>query len=600
MNVEDIESSSFLDSKNKLELESLAKSIRKFIIDIVKKNGGHLSSNLGTIESIIALHKIFNVKKNFFYYDIGHQAYTHKILTGRGNLLKNLKKIDGATPLLNFKESIHDHFESGRSSTSTSVALGHAIARKINKKNYEIIIFIGDASFSNGIVLQSLNYVNIFKSKIIIVLNDNNMAISPSVGNIKNLLNQKVKKRKKQIFNLQKLFINKNHKNNIFKLFSIDYLGPINGHNFNELTSAYKFAKEHNDSIIIHIYTKKGLGVKEAENDKLGIYHSVQPNFNLLQENKTIKRSFAFTLCLVEQMKKDSNIISIASGMASPNNSGLLSFKKQFPTRIYDVAIAEELQALLVQGFQKEKFIVYLDYYSAFISRAYDLIIHDISRINCPAVIALHESGFSPKTGNTHHVLYDIANFINIPNTIMLNPLSFDEINDSINFAFHYAKKFKKIVFIRGSLQKINCKNINKLEPKILKLGKWKYFYNSKNPKFYIISYNYNLNLLRDAIVKKKINCTLINAIFIKPIDLDLLKTMISKNKWIFVYEDTYINSGLGTYILTILNRENIYYKKIKIFNSELNFPNIGTVGYLKDKLNNSVENVLNYINKIS
>lgn len=593
------------------ELKVVANEARKLIIYSVRKNAGHLSSNLGSVESIMAMHYVFNCDSDYFYFDIGHQTYTHKFLTGRANMFENLRKRNGAEAFLRKYESKYDIYGAGRSSTAPDVALGHALAKKITKANYEVLSYIGDASFQSGIPLEFMNHVTRLDLKVITIINENEMSISVDVGTIGQKLREQTKKylNKNLLSNgemdPEKAFLKPTDKNNIFNLYNIAYIGPVDGHNFKQLFSAYKLAKNYNKAVMIHVHTIKGKTLSFAENDRLGIFHGAPVNFDLktgeVASSNTIKRAKVFTDAICKEMKNNKKIVLCTPGMGAPNYNDILSRKQIYPNRVYDFGINEELQCLSGLGMKNGGLLPYLDYYSSFITRAYDQIIQDITRARSSAIFTMHDSGFATASGDSHHTLYDLACFINLPNTIIASPNTIQEINDVIHTGVDCIQKQKVAYMIRGSENKLDLpKNYNNIKGNLITIGKWKYFHKAKQKNnSVIISYDYNLQMLKDALDKNNVDIDIVNALYIKPFDIEFIKLMIKENRNIYIYEDNYWTAGLGAFIVLTANRMKLDTSKIHVYGSKLDYFTKGTIEDLKGDASNSISDFIANIIKI-
>lgn len=399
-----------------IEKQKLAQEIREYMLEIVSKNGGHLASNLGIVELTIALHSVFNTPEDKIVWDVGHQSYVHKILTGRKDALKTLRKFGGISGFPKINESEYDCFNTGHSSTSISVALGMARARDILNEKYKVIAVIGDGSLTGGMATEALNDAGSSKSNIIVILNDNEMSISKNVGGIPKLLTKiRVKKSYKQSNNfVKKLFnklpiigkpivkfahgIKKSIKglvipNMYFEDIGFTYLGPIDGHNIEELEKVLHRSQNIEGPILIHVITKKGKGYKFAEENP-GKFHGIS-SFNIETGEKMGKPkkdySKVFGEKLVELARKDEKIVAITAAMK--DGTGLAEFAKEFPNRFFDVGIAEQHACGLIAGMAKSNLKPVFAVYSSFLQRGYDQLIHDIALQNLPVTIAIDRAG---------------------------------------------------------------------------------------------------------------------------------------------------------------------------------------------------------------
>lgn len=585
MNILDIKDPKFLKKMKQKELEALSNDIREFLIDKISQTGGHLSSNLGIVELTIALHKAFDSPKDKIIFDVSHQSYVHKILTGRIDKFDTLRQKDGLSGFQKMSESKHDPYEAGHSSTSLSAALGYAIGRDMNKEKNHVIAVIGDGSISNGLCYEALNHIGETKTKLIIILNDNNMSISKNVGALHNHFDKfrsknkykNAKNKTKEILSKipgigNKLYkMSKNLKSSLKKLYikegfifeelGINYFGPINGHDFEELELYLNAAKKANGPVLIHVITEKGKGYKFAENDTLGKWHGVGPFdkvSGVIENNDKDLTSWSEIVSdsLIRLMNKDLVVIT----PAMETGSKLTKIKQMFPNNFIDVGMAEEHALLLANGLSLEKKIPFVSIYSSFLQRGYDEIIHDIARMNSHVIIGIDRSGIVGSDGETHQGVFDITFLLPIPNIIIAAPKDSIECTNLIKTAINTQAPF----CIRYSRNKLEYK---KSKPEIIKIGSWEQITEGEDGT--LITYGDFVNESLEIINNLKndgINIELVNARFIKPIDKKYFGKIINKNKPIFVYEESMKIGSLGSYLKTLTDKE------IKIFGIEDQF----------------------------
>jgi 1-deoxy-D-xylulose-5-phosphate synthase len=421
------------------DMNRLSAEIRQFLIHNISQTGGHLSSNLGTVELTIAMHYSFNSPKDKFVWDVGHQAYVHKILTSRQEDFKTLRQLGGLSGFLKRIESEHDIFEAGHSSTSISAALGIAKANQLSKKTDHVVAIIGDGALTGGMAFEAMNHAGHSKEKVIIVLNDNEMSIDENVGGLSSYLGQirtndtyyKIKgsteRALKTIPNIGEPMVRtlRRIKNTVksflvpgmlFEDLGLTYIGPVDGHNIKELTEAFELGKNAEKSCVIHVITKKGKGFIPAEQDP-DKFHGVNPFKTSNGESISSKKEgysnvFAKTLC--EIAKTDDKIIAMTAAMCS--GTGLCCFKKAYPDRFIDVGIAEQHAVTMASGLALEGYKPVFTVYSTFLQRAYDQILHDACIQNLPIIIAIDRAGLVGQDGETHHGVFDIAFLSHIPN----------------------------------------------------------------------------------------------------------------------------------------------------------------------------------------
>ena len=578
--IEEIENPKFLENLNYKELNLLAKEIRSFIIENVSITGGHLSSNLGSVELTIALHKVFNASYDKILFDVGHQAYTHKILTGRAKKFKTLRQYNGLSGFLKSIESPYDIFESGHSSTSISTAMGMAIARKENNQNYQIVDVIGDASIANGIAFEALNNLSTKIGKIIVILNDNDMSISKSVGALAKSLSKirtsrtygvmkkgyvgffsKIPLIGKPIVNFTRRLINRFtllfRSANLFDNFEMSYLGPIDGHNIKALVKAFKKAKNYNSSILVHVKTKKGFGYVPAENDYQGKWHGTAPfdieKGEIINNNKTISYSQLVANNLYKIMKDDENINLISAAMVS--GSFLNKCFTDFSKRCFDVGIAEEHAICLANGLALSKKTPIVSLYSTFLQRGYDEILHDIARINSKVLFLIDRAGIVGADGSTHQGIFDVSFLSPIKNVVIATAPNAKYVYSLIK----YLLTLNHPTFFR--YEKIEIKNAIQIDEDIdftkFLLGN----YHDNNLASLIVvgdSYNKVLKIIKE----NNYPINVLSPFLLKPID----ETTLSKltNKPIYIYDNTSIFEGFSSSVLKYIN--SISFVKFKAF----------------------------------
>ena len=587
MKLENIKNPKFLKDLDYQELNELSTDIRKFLIENVAKTGGHLSSNLGIVELTIAIHKNFDCPKDKIIFDVGHQAYVHKILTGRAKDFKTLRKLNGLSGFQKISESIYDNYEAGHSSTSLSAALGFALARDMKHQNNNVIAIIGDGSIGNGLCYEALNHIGDAKTKLIVILNDNEMSISKNVGALHNTLDRirstkkyhKTMKDTKSVLqkipvvgkylyrlmkhlkeSLKKLYMKEGY---LFEEFGLNYYGPINGHDFKELDKYLQMAKNETQPVLLHVITTKGKGYKYAQEDKIGLWHGVGPfdietGKMLAPKDDRISWSDAIAKHLINIAKKDKKIIAITPAMA--NGSKLNSFKEKYPKRFIDVGIAEEHALILANAFSLEGEKPFVSIYSTFLQRGYDEIQQDLARMQGNVVIGIDRAGIVGEDGETHQGIFDIAILNNIPNIIIMAPHDSKEAGDMLYTAF----QTKGLVAIRYSKDKVKY---DEAKYTLQNIGEWQItnYLEKRTCDGYLISYGDFLNTaleIQEDLKAKNIYLQVINARYIKPMDIKILAMLAKQNKPVFVYEEVVSVGSLGSEIAKYLlehNFNNIY-----------------------------------------
>lgn len=570
MNIKDIKDPTFLNTMSIKELEKLSDEIRTFLIASLSKTGGHLSSNLGIVELTIALHYMFSSPIDKIIFDVGHQSYVHKILTGRANLFNTLRKTDGLSGFQKLRESNHDVWEAGHSSTALSAAVAMASSRDLSHENFEVIPVIGDAAMVGGPTLEALNHLGSTKSKVIIILNDNQMAIGKSVGGFGNFLGDlrlsktynHLKEEYRHLFSQgtirskifqttkkMKDFIKRGViKPSIFSEFGIEYLGPVDGHDFVELFRALQVAKESTESVVVHIVTTKGKGYPYAETDACGKWHGIAP-FDITTGRALVKNkegdigwSEYISNHLTKHMAKDQKIVAITPAMI--HGSSLENVFEQYPERSFDVGIAEEHAVTFMAGLSLQGKKPFLSIYSSFLQRAYDQINHDIARMNLPCLIAIDRAGLVGADGPTHHGVFDISFLNPIPNLVLFAPKDGPEAAAFINTAFTNYDRPYAFRIPRSTILNIDTSIETKLE-----IGSWVIETNEDTYDVTIICYGDNVDKVISHFETYNKKIRVINARFIKPMDYLMLDDLLDDSKPLIIYETDLKTGGLGSNI---------------------------------------------------
>ena len=603
MDLNKIKDPSFLKELDIRQLNELAGEIRQFLINSISQTGGHLSSNLGVVELTIALHYVFNSPEDKIFFDVGHQSYVHKILTGRANQFATLRKYGGLSGFQKRCESEHDCFEAGHSSTALSAAIGMAVARDLNHQNFHVIPVIGDAAMVGGESLEALNHLGSINNKVIIILNDNQMAIGKSIGGFGEFLssvrisgtynNLKEDYRNltshnkfgQMIFNVSKRikdFVKHGLiDDTIFEDFGVEYLGPVNGHNFDDLIRVLNLAKNSKSSVVVHVVTKKGRGYKFAENDKSGKWHGIAP-FNIADgtlknpgKNGKVSWSKVVADYIEMKMASDQDIVAITPAMI--HGSAMDNLFKHYPDRCFDVGIAEEHALTFTCGLSLAKKKPFISVYSSFLQRAYDQINHDLARMDLSCLICVDRCGFVGADGPTHHGVFDLGILNQLPNVIICAP------NDSANtkrFINTYLKNNDHPYILRIPRGEIENNEIE--EDEILPIGKWQIDI-TNDYDVTVISYGQNVTRINEYFKDKEIKIRLVNALYIKPMDTQMLQDIID-DKPLVVYEtDLKINS-LASNIAYYYSQNKIL-KNIYSFGVDDHYSTQGTIDeILKDE----------------
>lgn len=581
MQIYDIKDPSQIKKLSMKQLDELAQDIRLFLIQTISKTGGHLSSNLGIVETTIAMHYVFSSPKDKMIFDVGHQSYVHKILTGRSTQFGTLRKLNGLSGYQKRSESPHDCWEAGHSSTSLSAALGYAIARDVQNEDYEVIAVIGDGALAGGMSLEALNDIGAQKRKMIIIFNDNAMSISKNRGGVE-----------KRITSIRSSHLYRSVKNDIkvtlphnkmgdetlkvfstirdriksglidaplFQEFNLDYLGPVDGHNIPALIKVFEVAKEHDGPIVVHVRTKKGKGYRYAEQDKIGQWHGVSP-FNIKTGQPLMKLpvnektwSSIISDALIDLAKSNKDIVAITPAMVQ--GSKLLKFAKLYPQRFFDCGIAEEHAITMAGAMALGGLRPFVSVYSSFLQRAYDQMNHDLGRMNLPVVVGIDRAGLVGDDGETHQGVFDISFLRSIPNLILSQPKDAQEAYDLLYTAFSTRHPFC-IRYPRGQAV-VN----DNMEFHLIPVGSWQRFDIGSDPKAIIISYGPDVDRIIHTIQENNLSMIVVNARFFKPIDQEMCKELFTLNLPIYVYETDVRIGGLSSAILEFKNEieENIH-----------------------------------------
>ena len=590
------------------ELAVLASDIRKELIEIVEKKGGHLGSNLGVVELTIALHKVFDIPKDIVSFDVGHQGYVHKILTGRREILHKLREYKICSGFLQRDESSSDYFGAGHAGTALSAALGAAVARDKKKEDKNVIAFIGDASLGCGISMEALNNISESSKKLIIILNDNKMSISANVGALSKYLTQIVSNSfyrrckhfigdildkipkignlmRRFLKGVENLFTSFFSSKNIFEELGINYLGPIDGHNTKGVIKMMERAKKFKKPVLLHFLTQKGKGYKDSSScpEKS---HGVKKKL-VSEAKKTLGFSESFGNAMCKLAKNDKKIIAITAGMCS--GTGLLKFKEQFPDRLYDVGIAEEHAVIFAGGLAIEGFIPIVAIYATFIQRAMDCVFHDICLQNLPVIFCLDRGGLV-EDGPTHHGIQDISFWLNLPNICVLQPKDDWEVKEMLSFA----TRLKMAVVIR--YPKESSENFIENKRKI-EFGKSQVVKDGKDLSLWTIGRDVQRALsIALELEEEGISIKVVNARFVKPFDKDAL-LLDAKAMPILTLEDHIVESGFGSMLANFLiDKDFVSFAKIGLPDKVISF---GSVSDIRKDLKISNEDIKNRIKEI-
>ncbi len=570
--LESIDFPSDIRSFSLVELENLADEIREFLLYSVGQSGGHLGGGLGVIELTIILHYVFNTPFDNLIWDVGHQAYPHKILTGRKSQMQSIRKKGGLAPFPTRNESEYDAFGVGHSSTSISAMLGMAIASKESSPEKKHIAVIGDGAMTAGMAFEALSHTGSLKPNVLIILNDNDMSISENVGGLSNYFSRiwaskTYKGIKKSGASFLKPLPQAYHlarkvetqmkamvaPGTIFEELGLNYIGPIDGHNLKELKDVISNLKEFEGPQFLHVITKKGAGLDPAEADRIG-FHAIGKIQSIKnKKSKQKKYQDVFGDWVVDMANQDEKLIAITPAMRE--GSGLVKFSEKFPDRYYDVAIAEQHAVTFAAGIATENKKPVVAIYSTFLQRAYDQLIHDVAVQNLDVTFALDRSGLVGEDGPTHSGNYDIAYLRCIPNMVICTPSDENETRKLLSTAYLHNGP-ASVRYPRGTGPN---SNIDK-DLKPLKIGAANVI-NEESSEIIILNFGTLLNLANE--ISRELKATLVDMRFVKPLDKKLLNKLLKKAKVFISIEDGSVMGGAGSAVQEFVSEENLNVKSI-------------------------------------
>jgi 1-deoxy-D-xylulose-5-phosphate synthase len=567
------------------DLPGLAEEIRDEIVDTISHTGGHLASSLGAVELAVSLHYAFHTPKDKVIWDVGHQAYAHKILTGRGKAFHTIRQMGGISGFPKISESIYDAFGAGHSSTSISAAMGMVVARDLKGDDFKVIAVIGDGSLTAGLAFEGLNQAGHLKKDIIVVLNDNEMSISRNVGALSSFLSRKItgrlatrlKKEAEDFFMSipriggRLMSLAKRAEDSLIALLTpgmlfeglgFHYIGPIDGHNMDELINTFNDVKELKGPILIHTLTKKGKGYVPAEKEPVK-FHGIGPfekktGKPVGSQKNVLTYTEVFGQTLIELAEQDKRIVAITAAM--PEGTGLDGFAKKFPQRFFDVGIAEQHAVTFAAGLAKEGFIPVVVIYSTFLQRAYDEILHDIALQNFPVVLAIDRAGVVGADGPTHHGLFDISYLRHMPNMSIMAPKDEDELRHMLKTAVECGRPVA-VRYPRGEGYNIDITSPLKAIP----MGKAEVLKDGEDAVILAIgSMVYPALEAAARLEKNGIKAKVINSRFVKPIDEELIAELAGKARTIITIEENALQGGFGSAVLEVLEKMDITHCRVK------------------------------------
>lgn len=611
-----IKNPSFLKKLSNNELEQLSAEIRQFLISKLSETGGHIGPNLGVVELTIALHKVFDSPKDKFIWDVGHQSYVHKILTGRAKEFDTLRQYKGLCGFPKRNESEHDVWETGHSSTSLSAAMGMAIARDIKKTKEHIIPIIGDGALTGGMALEALNHIGDEKKDMIVVLNDNEMSIAPNVGALHNVLGRlrtagKYHWVKDELEYLLKKIpavggrlasTAERLKDSLkymlvsgvfFEELGFTYLGPVDGHNYEDLFENLQYAKKTKGPVLLHVITKKGKGYQPAETDKVGTWHGTGPY--KIETGDFVKPKVvgpAWSKLVSETVRKlareDKRIVAITPAM--PVGSKLEGFADEFPDRMFDVGIAEQHATTLAAGLATQNMKPFLAIYSTFLQRAYDQVLHDICRQNLNVFIGIDRAGLVGADGETHQGVFDIAFLRHIPNMVLMMAKDENEGQHLVNTALKYDDGPIALRYARGNGLGVKMDE----ELKEIPIGTWEVLRDGTDAVILTFGTTIEMALeAADRMARRGLSIRVVNARFIKPMDEKMLHGIFLEGIPVLTIEEAILQGGFGSAVLEFAQENHYVQALISRIGIPDRFIEHGSVSKLLEEIGMTTENVI-------
>ncbi|HDH06406.1 MAG TPA: 1-deoxy-D-xylulose-5-phosphate synthase [Nitrospirae bacterium] len=593
------------------ELKYLAEELRETIIETVATNGGHLASNLGAVDITIALHYVFNSPTDKIIWDVGHQAYAHKLLTGRFNTFHTIRKHGGISGFPKRAESPHDAFGTGHSSTSISAALGILEGRDQNKEKFNVIPVIGDGALTAGLAFEGLNHTGHLKKNLIVILNDNEMSISPNVGALSAYLRRmmmgdlytKLKKETKLFLERipavgePVLKIAQKAEGTVkglvvpgllFEELGFQYVGPVDGHKIDSLIETLETFKDFPGPVLIHAITKKGKGYKPAEKHP-GLFHGIGPfNIETGEQFSSSKKSYSeiFGSCLTKLAQDDDRIIAITAAMTE--GTGLSEFVRTFPKRFYDVGIAEPHAVTFAAGLATQGLKPVVAIYSTFLQRAYDEIVHDVCLQNLPVVFAIDRAGIVGDDGPTHNGTFDLSYLRHIPNIVVMAPKDGYEFRCMLRKALSLHAPVA-IRYPRGAV----TDNRENDELQDIPVGKSEVLGEGEDILIIAVGNTVTPSVAASGLLKEAgVNACVINARFIKPLDMDLISARAREIKYVLTVEENAVSGGFGSAVLEKLAEAGVEGVKLKMIGLPDEFIEQGPQSLLRQKLGLDAEGI--------
>jgi len=594
------------------QLHDLAKEIREYVIETVAKTGGHLAPNLGVVELTLGLHRVFNSPVDKIVWDVGHQSYIHKIITGRREEFGTLRQFGGISGFSNPQESNHDSFGTGHSSTSVSAALGLAVARDLEGENYSVVAVIGDGAMTGGMAFEALNNAGHLKKDLIVVLNDNEMSIAQNVGAMSGYLTRlrtdpMYSRSKEGVEQLLRkipigstlLRLGERVKDSLkhlvvpgmlFEEMGFIYLGPVDGHDLKAVTSVLQRAKSTKGPVLLHVLTKKGKGYRPAENNP-DRFHGVGAfdvkSGNVIKESDVPSYTEVFGRTMTKLAQQDQNLVAITAAM--PGGTGLGNFARLYPKRFFDVGIAEQHAVTMAAGIASGGYHPVVTIYSTFLQRAFDQILHDVCLQKLPVTFAVDRAGIVGEDGATHHGLFDFPYLRPIPNMMIMAPKDENELQHMLATAVQH-KGPAAVRYPRGAGS--GCKLDEGL--KIIPIGRAEVLKEGADVALVAVGSMVRLaEETAEVLASRGIRATVINARFVKPLDEDCIIKYAERTKRIFTIEEHVLNGGFGSAVLELLSSRGLKNIKVQCLGIPDSFVEHGSPAILKARYGLSVEQVV-------
>jgi 1-deoxy-D-xylulose-5-phosphate synthase len=621
MDLHSITGPSFLKELTTKQLEVLSEDIRRFLIENLSRTGGHIGPNLGVVELTVALHKVFDSPSDKFLWDVGHQSYVHKILTGRASQFDTLRQFKGLCGFPKRNESEHDVWETGHSSTSLSAAMGMAAARDIKKDSNHVIPIIGDGALTGGMAFEALNHIGHAQTDMVVILNDNEMSIAPNVGAMHSMLGRmrtagKYNKVKDDLEYLLKKVpavggrlasTAERVKDSLkylvvsgmfFEEMGFTYLGPIDGHDLEELEENLRYAKKTKGPVLLHVVTKKGKGFLPAEQDVIGTWHGIGPyKMETGDLVKSSSKAPSWSGLVAETVRKlartDERIVAITPAM--PVGSKLEGFASEFPERMFDVGIAEQHATTMAAGLATQDMKPFLAIYSTFLQRAYDQVVHDICRQNLNVFIGIDRSGLVGADGETHQGVFDIAFLRHLPNMVIMMPKDENEGQHMVKTAIDYNGGPIALRYPRGNGLGVPMDE----ELHALPIGSWEVL--KEGTDAVILTFGTTIPMAMHAaeqLLEQGISAEVVNARFIKPMDQAMLHAIFERKIPVVTIEEAVLQGGFGSAVLEFAQENNYRESVIDRLGIPDQFIEHGDVSELMDEIHLNSDEVVRVIKK--